>query len=396
MRNAGGMKWCVCLFAVLSWTGCCVAQNQLPRSPRDRLFTVPIYSSDGTIRIRSPRDKIGWRSPVLLHIQRVRTELARVTHLKLTPRNGILDVIIGDQTDGDTEVVLTRYRDPQGGAKEQLFLKDPSATDLLKFRRAICIAFLRLWVMDVAIENDTKPEDIPMWLLDGVIRCQDRDNRQLDLDRTIQLWSHGCLPPASELFAFKSLATDQEPAVSAVLASWFLDRRNNLPILETLLRKAAAGTKWSPTLAANLLESTDDLVLFDRKIDQRMLDERRVVKLPGLSTREIVHRFGLGLYLYPETFSETKGFGYTFQEAIVHSEMSEIRRLARSLANRIRLGAVGRDSTLFEVAKSYEVFLRALADGKKPGELSKLLLTADSMRQQLEEKVSTGELLVDR
>jgi hypothetical protein len=238
--------------------------------------------------------------------------------------------------------------------------------------------------------------DLPMWLIEGLLRYADRDMRQADMDRTLLLWSRASLPPAAELFAAESLAATREPAVAGVLASWFMEKRNGTVLFETLLRSAATGSVWSPAQVALLMGGTDDLVAFDGLVDQRMLSEGRMVVKPGLTTAGIVRRFRSHLLLYPPFYGKRFGentSGCSFQEALLHAADLDVRVSAALQSVRVKMAAVGRDGTLLAVSEAYVAFLEALAKGgKKQGELARLLLKAEGMRHALEQRAARGEV----
>ena len=383
------------LSGALAWAVAAPAQRDGPRAAQAGAKAAPVYSKDGTVAVFAPSSKAGYRMPVLSFVSQRSEELQRAVRLKLGSQACPLEIAIGGQSDGDTRVLTARLRDPGGGVRERIELPDPEAADLAKFRRAICVALLRAWMVEAGGTEATM-RDLPAWLIDGVLRHMDRETRQADVDRTLLLWSRACLPPAAELFAAESLATAREPAVAAVLASWFLERRKDRPLFEALLRGAATGTAWSPEAAGELVAGTKDLSALDAYVDQRLLSEGRVVAKPGLTTAGILRRFRSHLLLYPAFYG--KSLGQTrpwcsFQEAAVRSGDPEVRASAAAQCGRVKLAAVGRDGMLLAVAEAYVAFLEALERGEKAGELSRLLTEAEGMRRALEEKAARGAVL---
>ena len=383
------------LCGALAWAAAAPAQRDGPRVAQAGAKAAPVYSKDGTVVVFAPSSKAGYRMPVLSFVSQRSEELQRAVRLKLGSQACPLEIAIGGQSDGDTRVLTARLRDSGGGVRERIELPDPEAADLAKFRRAVCVALLRAWMVEAGGTEATM-RDLPAWLIDGVLRHMDRETRQADVDRTLLLWSRACLPPAAELFAAESLATTREPAVAAVLASWFLERRKDRPLFEALLRGAATGTAWSPEAAGELVAGTKDLSELDAYVDQRLLSEGRVVAKPGLTTAGILRRFRSHLLLYPAFYG--KSLGQTrpwcsFQEAAVRSGDPEVRASAAAQCSRVKLAAVGRDGMLLAVAEAYVAFLEALERGEKAGELSRLLTEAEGMRRALEEKAARGAVL---
>ena len=382
--------------AVLALAGAVSAQQEGPRVTRAGMPSAPIYSKDGTVVVYAPMSKAGYRAPVLVFVDRTREELRRLTRLKLGSQACLLEIAIGGKSDGDTRVLTSRLRDRAGGVRERIELLDPEAADLAKFRRALCAAMLRAWMVDAAGGTEATLREPPVWLIDGVVRYMDHETRQADMDRMLLLWSHACLPPALGLFAADSLAATREPAVAAMLAGWFLEKRPNINAFEALLRGAATGTAWRPEGAGLLLAGTDDLTAFDAALDRWLLSEGHVVIKPGVTTAGIVRRFRAHLLLYPSDYGktfDTKRAWRTFQEVVALADDPAIRRGAAEKAVSLRVAASGRDGMLLAVSEAYAAFFEVLAQGAKQGELSRRLAEAEGMRQELERSVAQSAVL---
>jgi len=357
----------------------------------------PMYSKDNSVAVYAPSTKSAYRAPVLVFVDRTREVLQRAVRLKLGSQACPLEVVIGGRSDGDARVMTARLRDGDGAVRERIELPDPEAADLGLLRRAVCVALLRAWMVDVG-GTDATMRDLPAWLIDGVIRYMDRETRQADLDRTLLLWSHACLPAATEMLAADSLAATREPAVAAVLAAWFLDKRpeGNSNPFEALLRGAAKGTEWGHAAVARLLAGSDDPVAFDEALDLWLLSEGRQVFKPGVTTDGIVRRFRSHLLLYPSDYGKTMNTGkacLTLQEIALQANDPAIRYGALIQAANVKMAACGRDGMLLAVSEAYAHFFEALAHGAKEGELSLLLMEAERMRKDLERKTASGEVL---
>ncbi len=354
----------------------------------------PFYSSDGAIAVYAPLAKAAYRAPVLSFANQRRAELQRAFRLKLGTPACPLEIMIGNRSDGDTRVLTTRLLDPDGGLRERIELPDPEAADLDIFKRALGIALLRAWMV-AAGGTEESMRDLPIWLIDGALRHIDRDRRQADIDKTLLLWSRACLPPAAELFASDSVAARQEPAVAAVLAGWFIEKRAGVNVFEALLRSAATGTGWSPAEAARLLADTEDLAEFDRHVDNRFLTEGRVVVTPGVTSAGIVRRFRSNLLLLPTYFGKLKGnkrAWYPLSAIWEYANDPDIRRAASAQALKVKLAAIGRDGMLIAVADAYALFMERLAAGDNPDRLARLLDEAELMRGTLERVTAKGEV----
>ncbi len=371
------------------------AQQDGPRLSHTTMPATPVYSKDGTVVVYASSSKAGYRMPVLSFVSQCQDELQRVVRLKLGSQACPLEIAIGGQNNGDTRVLTARLRDSGGGLRERIELPDPEAADLMKFKRAICVALLRAWMVDAGGTEETM-RDLPGWLIDGIVRYLDRETRPADVDRTLLLWSRACLPPAKDLFEAESLAAMREPAVSAVLASWFLEKRPEMNPLEALLRGAATGTEWKPEVAALLLAGTNDPYTFDNYVDGRLMGEGRVVAKLGLTTIGIMRRFRSHLLLYPSYYGKMLSNNHswcTFQEAVTRSGDPDVRQSAAVQLVHVKTAAAGRDGMLLAVSEAYGVFLDALARGAKEGELSRLLMEAEGMRRDLETRTARGAVL---
>lgn len=359
------------------------------------LPAAPIYSKDGSVTVYAPVSKAAYRAPVLLFVDRTREELQRAVRLKLGSQLCPLEVAIGGKSDGDKRVLTARLRDEAGRSRERIELPDPEAAELGAFRRAIFIAMLRGWMVDAGGKEETL-RDLPLWLIDGVLRSANREQRQADSDRTLLLWSRACLPAAPELLSFDSLAASREPAVAAVLAGWFLEKHPEGVPFERLLRAAATGTPWEPKQVSMLLAGTEDPAAFDEALDLWLLSEGRQVIKPGVTTRGIARRFRSHLLLYPSDYDKNMSqgkAGLTMQEAATRLGDPAVRSVAQSRAVAIRMAALGRDGMLLAVSESYAHFLEALARGEKQGELSRMLIESERLRRELERKTARGEVL---
>jgi len=399
MRTGWSIGVCLVWGTLLLAAGAVWAQQAGvgPRLSRSDLPVAPVTSKDGSVVVCAPLSKMGYRAPILVFVDRTRGELARTTRMKFGSPSCPVVVQIGGKSDGDTRVLAARVSDPEGGGvRERIELPDPEAADLGKFRRAICVALLRAWMAEAGGTRETMKE-VPVWLIDGLVRHMGRETRQQDVDRTLLLWSRACLPPAAELFAAESAAASREPALAAVLAGWFLEKRSDEGNpFEALLSGAAKGCGWSPAVAGRLLAGTEDPAAFDGALDLWLEGLGRTVVKPGLTSEGILRRFRSRLLLYPAFYGTTWGNNrpcITFYEAIPRADEPEVRRCAAAQTGLVKLAAAGRDGMLLAASEAYIGFLEALASGAKQGELSRLLREAEGMRKELERRTAKGIIL---
>lgn len=375
--------------AVLAGDGVPSVNAPLPQS---RFPAPPMYSGDGSVVVYSAVAQAAYRGPVLLFVNRTREMFLQGLNITPGSLNCPLEIKIGEKSDGDPSVLSARVRDPKGNLRERIELPDPEAADLTRFRRAVVVAFLRVYMVDAG-GTDATMRNLPNWLIDGVIRYMDGSQRQADLDRTYLLWSNACLPPAEQLYAFDSYPALREPAVAAFLAGWFLENRGVL--FKTLLKEAARGKLWSAEYAAGVL-TEGPVDGFDQLLDMRLQTLGHRVVSPGVTTAGIVRRFRSELLLFPcdygMLFTAQRGC-YTFQDAMAEPEDADLRRSAHDRAGKIKMAAVGRDGMLLAVSEQYVKFLQAFAKGVKPGELMQILQQAEALRRDLEQRLEGGAVL---
>ncbi|MFO7937091.1 MAG: hypothetical protein R6V06_05740 [Kiritimatiellia bacterium] len=359
---------------------------------RSSISARPIHSGDGSVVIFSSQARRHYRGPVLIFVNRTKTLFQSGLNLKLGSDKCPLEIRIGDKSNGDRSVLTARVRDVNGGIRERIDLPDPEAADLNQFRRAVAVAFLRVWMLENG-GTDKTMRDLPSWLINGMMRFLQGKYRQADLDRTYLLWSHGCLPPAERLYSFNSFAAKEEPAVASVLTGWFLEKRGHA--FKLMLKKTALGVEWSPQTAAAILVDgfQGD---FDRIFDLRMFALGRRVIQPGVTTPGIMSRFRSELLLFPSDYGmmfNKTNFVYTFRDAVRFSDRHAIKQAASEKALKIRAVTAGRDGALLALSEKYGRFLRALAGGENESDLLSMLRQAEAMRLDLEKSLEDGKIL---
>lgn len=365
--------------------------SQGPRLRRPALPAPPVYSRNGAVAVHAPRSQATFRMPVLTFVNTTIADFERVSKLKLGSLECPLEVVIGAQVDGDTRVVHRSLRG-SGGAKERIELADPASSDLQELRKVIGTALLNAWVYERAA-NRQKMGQVPAWIATGLLRGGEREMRQLDLDHVFQMWSQAQLPMVAELLDCE--LSERDEALAGVLVNWLLERRQGESLLTQLLRGLAQGQAWDGVTAIKLLSSRQDLGAIDLWLDRKFLQVPHLVFQPGLTTAGIMRRFRASLLLFPPFYvknNENTGARLTFQEAIVHAQVPQVRLCALQQIKKVRMLAIGRDTLLVEVGEAYVAFLQALAQGQPPGELARLLREADHMRQFLEERTAQGEV----
>ena len=395
-----------------------VVYDALPLSPKALMPAGPVWSGDRSVAVRSSVAMENYRAPVLFFVNNAREEFLRAMRLRMPPQGFLLEVIIGNQRDGDTRVLSARVRASGGeGMCERIELPDPEAADLVSLKRCVGMALYRSWLVSRS-GGETVLKHLPPWLVEGAVRRMDAEAWPADVDRTLLLWSHACLPTAKDLFCAESPAVAAEPAVGAVLADYLMSKRVSAnvmaavaadspadkkgvggTVLDALTRDASDGRVWSVAGLAGLVTGEEDGVALDRDFDCWLSGMGRKVLVPGMTTEGTLRRFRASLLIYPSDygkfFNQREPF-WTFQEFMrVAADSPEMRKAAAAHVLKVQMAAVGRDGTLLALAEAYSRFLKAVAAKKKPAEVSLLLVKAEAQRKGLEDALKGGKVLRD-
>jgi hypothetical protein len=349
------------------------------------------------ICVRSSIAMAGYRTPVLLFVDNARADFFRAARLSFTNPPAPINIFIGNQKNGDKRVLSSRVRVSHDEVIERIELPDPEAADLLQVRRAVWLGFYRSWLVSNGGGHESTLTKLPTWMAEGVIRKMDQTTWTTDIDRFLYLWSHAALPSAAEMLAPKN-GSDTEPAVGTVMVAYLSERKTleTKPVLDALIKAAAQGSDWTPERICSAITGTTELEKLDADLDLWLLTLSQKVVKPGTTTQGVVERFRSSLLIYPSDYG--KFFDHskpciTFQELIEHAKDPLLRQAAVGQAKWVRMGAIGRDERLNDLAESYVAFLHAFASGKKSGEMIRLLMQAEAQRRELEQTVRDGKTL---
>jgi len=381
----------------------------------------------------------GYRAPILMFVQRVREEFLRAAGLKVSVQDFALEVLVGNQRDGDTRVLSARVRLSNGNVCERIELPDPEAADLERLKRCVGMALYRSWLVSVG-GGEAVLERLPAWLAEGAVRRMDVETWPSDVDRVLLLWSRARLPTAQDLLAAENAAAAAEPALGAVLADYLMNRKvsaNTAPpaasdaagvrnaaaasdaagvrnaaaasdaagvrnaaaasVLDAFIRDTSKEQPWTVEQVATLVTGRSDLSALDMDLDLWFAALGRKVLVPGLTTEGMLRRFRANLLIYPadygKFFDQRKPW-MTFQELAASTD-AEMRKAVAAHVLKLQMAVVGRDSTLLALADAYSQFLRAVATGKKPKEVNVLLMNAEAQRKGLEEALKGGKMIQD-
>ena len=408
-------RWMAFVCAAFASACCGFAQDTLPLSPKALMPAPPVRSADKCVTIRSSMAMEGYRAPILMFVQRVREEFLRAAGLKVSVQDFALEVLVGNQRDGDTRVLSARVRLSNGNVCERIELPDPEAADLERLKRCVGMALYRSWLVSVG-GGEAVLERLPAWLAEGAVRRMDVETWPSDVDRVLLLWSRARLPTAQDLLAAENAAAAAEPALGAVLADYLMNRKvsaNTAPpaasdaagvrnaaaasVLDAFIRDTSKEQPWTVEQVATLVTGRSDLSALDMDLDLWFAALGRKVLVPGLTTEGMLRRFRANLLIYPadygKFFDQRKPW-MTFQELAASTD-AEMRKAVAAHVLKLQMAVVGRDSTLLALADAYSQFLRAVATGKKPKEVNVLLMNAEAQRKGLEEALKGGKMIQD-
>ena len=328
-------------------------------------------SSDGFIRVVAnddPRDEVGFRLPILAFAGKTIDALAKAFDLKRerVTEPGLVIYAMDGRTN-DTRVIVRPETRPSGARVVKIFLPSPGYSDLDDLRTGIARAFLGA--------------EIPDWVVQGVLRCEDDFTRREDERFVLDLWSRARLPFFPALCTDLRVGKGRAAALPGYLAGWIREKK----LLPKLIRE-----KWDGARLAELLTGETDPVLQDRASDERLARLARSVLEPGECGLWELDFFSSRLSLYAPVFGVpvARGeFTCSFRDAIAENGTNLLVRAAAFLKTReMPLYALGRGDELQGIADDYVRFLFSLAGGEETEKLTALLDRADSRLEKAYEK----------
>ena len=193
MMRGVRIEWLVVLALALAPLAGPAQTMEGPRLPRGAAPAAPVYSSDGTVTVLRPGTRRVPYAGVDL-VTQFSAELQRVLRLKLGTQLAPLEVAIGGKSDGDTRVLTARLRDAGGVVRERISCRSRNsgsgsvpACDL----RGVAAG----WMVEAGGTEATM-QDVPAWLIDGLLRYIDRGGVKRTLIARC-CFGHGpaCRPP---------------------------------------------------------------------------------------------------------------------------------------------------------------------------------------------------------
>lgn len=354
----------------------------------------PVYSRDNTFVILSSAVNADYRLPVLQFAEELRRALSQTLSVSLGAPETPLTLVIAD-VPGETGVRCRQIQDVMGHWREQVEIGDPERVDLDDLRVALARGLLRAWLR-VTAGPEHVPTAPPEWFLRGLTRAVQRPARLADIEKVLALWSHGQLPPVTELLAADPAAALREPSLSAVLVTWMSERESGGERMHRLLQHLAAGGAWSPDELLPIIQPGMSAARSDEDWDRWLGIRGRSVLEPGVTTAGMLRRFRLQLAVFPADHGAPLTEAWrarTLADLLPHADAPWMKQLTDAKAVQLRAAAMGRDSTLGAVAEAYIGFLDALARHEPVGVLQTRLYAADRLLSAAETATASGSTL---
>lgn len=328
-------------------------------------------SSDGFIRVvanDNPRDEVGFRLPILAFAGKTIDSLSKAFDVRrervAEPR---LVIYAMDGRTNDTRVIVREEVRKSGSRVFKIFLPSPGYSDLDELRFGIAKSFLG--------------PDMPDWLVQGVIRCEDDATRREDERLVLRLWSEARLPFFPALCTDMRVGKGRAAALPGYMAGWIMEKK-----LLGRLRKE----KWDGRRLAELLTGEREPMAQDRVSDERLARLARSVLEPGACGKWELDFFSSRLFLYSPVFGvklARGGFACSFRDAIAENGTNLLLRAAAFLKTReLPIYSLGRGDEMQDVSKAYIRFLLSLAAGEDGEKLVGLLNDAEGRLEGIYEK----------
>ena len=330
-----------------------------------------VVSADGFVRVVSyddPRDEVGFRSPILAFAGNVIDSISREFGVKRRKvKSPGLVIYAMDGRTNDTRVIVKREKRANGTDVSKVFLPSPGYSDLDDLRAAVAQSFVGA--------------DMPAWLVQGMLRCQDDETRRDDIRFVLRLWSDARLPFFPALCTDMRVAKGKAAALPGYIAGWIKEKN--------LLGKLMGG-QWDGRRLAELLTGEKDPVMQDRASDERLARLARSVLEPGAAGRWELDFFSSRLLLCSPFFGKKIAgdkASCTFREAVDAGESNLMVRAAAFLKSReVPIYALGKGDGLRATADAYTRFLLGVAAGEERSKLEKMLEDADARLEAEYEK----------
>jgi hypothetical protein len=238
---------------------------------------------------------------------------------------------------------------------------------------------------------DSEPVLVPRWLIIGLDRNLQREQRGEDAFAMVERWRQGSVPTLADWLGRDSGAWDApaDESMSALLLAWLVDPPDGYTRLGRLLSHLNKGTTiGSDLLALVLLGEGAAPADLEVAWDGWIMRQQRKVFRPGTTPPDVVKQLSAELLLYPGAFGIPLASdierGSGFAALIERRKADWIATFCRIKLASLRALAVGRGPAVQQAVEQYGAFLDALERGKRTSLLRKLLAEAEDAMRELD------------
>ncbi len=363
-----------------------------------KIPTPAVHSPDGSVMVYAvSKDAAGLRSPIMFFVDEVNKEMSRALRMKFGSKARPIEIAVGDQVDGNTNVVWQQVRSVDGLFSERIELPAPETSDLELFRTAIVGAFVRTWIE----ENKTVEQagQLPLWFYQGLSRytsiIQTEEGLELpafrlaDFEALYISWATGELPLVTEF-----MGTEIPPQLAGGMLEWFFTSIQKASPVKVIMEACARGEEPTALQLGRLCTASpflDDMAI-DFAFDRWLTASPTYIFQPGTTTYQMIDRWRIQLTVFPGPFHQKAPYSWaprSLDWLQANAKTPEIKTLARRMAINVRIGGAGRDEMFDAVTDSYARFFNAIAEGAKPQRIQALFTQAEEKRRLLEKLAST-------
>ncbi len=311
---------------------------------------------------------------------------AQVTGLAFEPAFRELQVTVAEPTAGLPPVTLEQGQ-IAGQMRQRIQLAGYPAAYADEGRLTLVRAVLAVYLAG----GRTTPSafDAPDWLVGGLERNLDADDRSAATEAVLTAWESGRLGPVGSLItgcpALPGVPTDGRDAIvrawQGALVFWLSMPQGKAERFQRLFDRLAAQQPVTTAWLFGELPSGNASDL-DEAWDRWLLRQRGVVRQIGAVSTRVLDQLRAELLLYPGgcgiPLSIDAVTPLRVTDVIALRDEAWVEGFARLKAVRLEMLAAGRAQAFQDVVQAYCRILRGLLDGESETQLRRRAVTAES------------------
>jgi hypothetical protein len=276
--------------------------------------------------------------------------------------------------------------------------------DPCQIETAFCTLFLAGYVVDAMPRPESAagtvgplPRPVPAvppWLVQGIVQNLSAAARAASAEAVYESWRDGAMPSLESLLGLRGegrAAGPGDPAPGAcagMLVAWLRSLPQSADGFRRLFGVLAAGGDAGVGFWVGVVPGCRSPADVEAAWDAWILRQRRVIHVPGETTRLAVEGFKAQLLLYPADSgigSEREFRGpLRLADLLGHRRSSWLGDVVGSRIAALRLASAGRGPALARVAELYVAYLSGLAGREGAETLRDRLRAADAALAELE------------